>query len=591
MLFVKSSVLVILSLFSFTFFTSEKPVEQTENPQKKDLPVLTDNSEWVKTKLSEMTLREKIAQMIVTNSFGLKLEKSDKEYKRLQDLVVNKKVGGVIFFKGNSIEEAELINDLQSQAQTPLLISADFERGTKMRLDDGSLFPSNMGIGATRNPELAYKMGLQIAKECKAMGIHQNYSPVMDVNNNPLNPIINVRSFGEDPQLVSTMGDAMIKGLQDGNIIATAKHFPGHGDTDIDSHNDLPVINYGRDRLETTELVPFKNAISSGVMSVMIAHLAFPEIEKDVTVPASLSKSVVDGVLINQLGFNGLIVTDALNMQGITKHFSTEQVALMCVNAGIDLILMPQGEELTISTIENAVNSGTISVERIDRSVTKILNAKKWLKLFDNKLVDVSKVSQVVNNSDAQNLSQQIADESITLVKNDNKTLPFSIKAMIEKVMVVSMNNGNDKANSDFFMSEFIPKSKNYFGSVTAYDLMGDFSYGDSIINYAVSNNFETIIIPVYAKVKIMTGTVGLPQSQLDLINGLVAKGKKVIVISFGNPYLIQGFTGINSYVCAYGDSESSIRAGIKAILGEINFKGKLPVTITDKYKFGTGLN
>jgi len=587
MLLMKSSLLLILSLFSFSIFKSEKPADEFK-------PVsthFTEQSEWVKTKLSEMTLREKIAQMVVTNSFGYTLDKNSDDYRRLKDLVVNKKVGGVIFFKGNSVEEAGLINDLQSMSQTPLLISADFERGTKMRLDDGSLYPSNMGIGATRNSELAYKMGLQIAKECKAMGIHQNYSPVMDVNNNPLNPIINVRSFGEDPQLVSTMGDAMIKGLQDGNIIATAKHFPGHGDTDIDSHNDLPVINFGRDRLESTELVPFKSAINSGVKSVMIAHLAFPEFEKDASVPASLSKNIVDGILINQLKFDGLIVTDALNMQGITKHFSTEQVALMCVNAGIDLILMPQGEEVTISTIENAVNSGSISMERIDRSVTKILNAKKWLGLFDNKLVDVSKVSQVVNNEDAQNIAQQIADESITLVKNETKTLPFSSKSMLEKVMIVSLNNGNEKANSDYFISEFVGKSKNYFGNVTVYDLSGEFTYGDSIVNNAVNNNFETVIIPVYAKVKIKTGTVGLPQSQLDLINNLVAKGRKVIVVSFGNPYLIQGFKGVNSYICAYSDSESSIRAGIKAMLGEINFKGKLPVTITEEYKFGTGLN
>lgn len=588
MLFVKSSVLLVVSLFSFTFFKSDKPVHS--QPEKKDLQMFTEKSEWVTSKLSEMTLREKIAQMIVTNSFGLRLDKNDKEYKRLQDLVVNKKVGGVIFFKGNSIEEAELINDLQSQSETPLLISADFERGTRMRLDDGSLFPSNMGLGATRNTDLAYKMGLQIAKECRAIGVHQNYSPVVDVNNNPLNPIINVRAFGEDPHLVSTMGDAMIKGLQDGNVIATAKHFPGHGDTDIDSHSDLPVLNFGADRLDRTELVPFKSAVNSGVMSVMIAHLAFPEFEKDASIPASLSKNIVDEILIKKLGFNGLIVTDALNMQGITKHFSTEQVAIMCVNAGIDLILMPQGEELTISTIENAVNSGTITVERIDRSVTKILNAKKWLKLFDNKLVNVSKVSQVVNNSDALSLSQQIADESITLVKNEGKLLPFK-KDATDKMMVVSMNNGNDKANSDLFASEFYNKSKEHFGKLRVYDVMGDFNYADTIVNDAVNNNYETIIIPVYAKVKIMTGTVGLPQSQLDLINTLVAKGKKVIVVSFGNPYLIQGFTGINSYVCAYGDSESSIRAGIKALLGEINFKGKLPVTITEEFKFGTGLN
>lgn len=590
MLFIKSSLLLAFSLFSFALFTSDKPVEVPQD--KKDLQMFNEKSEWIKTKLSGMTLREKIAQMIVTNSEGLSLDKSSKEYKRLQDLVVNKKVGGVIFFKGNSIQETELINDLQSQSETPLLISADFERGTKMRLDDGSLFPSNMGIGATRNPDLAYKMGLQIAKECRAMGIHQNYSPVMDVNNNPLNPIINVRSFGEDPQLVSTMGNAMIKGLQEGNVIATSKHFPGHGDTDIDSHNDLPVINFGIDRLNNIELVPFKNAVNSGVMSVMIAHLAFPELEREPFVPASLSKDIVDGLLINKLGFQGLIVTDALNMAGITKHFTTEQVALKCVNAGIDLILMPQGEEVTISTIENAVNNGSISVDRIDRSVTKILNAKKWLKLFENKISDISKVSQVVNNSDAQSLSQQIADESITLVKNSSKSLPFTKKSSPAKLMVVSLNNGNDKGNSDFFTSEFNPKTGGgYFNSVATYDLSGEIANIDEIVNNIVDNNFETVVIPVYAKVKIMTGTVGLPQSQLNLINTLVAKGKKVIVVSFGNPYLIQGFIGVDSYICAYGDSESSIRAAIKTMYGEVNFKGKLPVTITDEYKFGTGLN
>ena len=590
MLLLKSCIVLLISVFTFSAFTSsDNPHNNKAAGNELRLLKIAKNSEEVKKKLSAMTLREKIAQMIVSHSEGLTLDKNSSDYRRIQNLIVNEKIGGLIFFKGNSIQEAEMINDFQSQSQIPLLISADFERGTKMRLDDGSLFPSNMGIGATRNPDLAYKMGLQIAKECRAIGVHQNYSPVMDVNNNPLNPIINVRSFGENPELVTTMGNAMIKGLQDGKTIGTAKHFPGHGDTDIDSHNDLPVINFGKDRLNNIEILPFKSAVNSGVMSVMIAHLAFPELEKEPFLPASLSKNIVDGILINELGFEGLIVTDALNMQGITKHFSTEEVALKCVNAGIDLILMPQGEELTISTIENAVKSGSISEERINKSAEKILGAKQWLGLYENKLVDVSKVSQVVNNSDAQSLSQQIADESITLVKNNTKTLPF--KSTIDKVMIVSMNNGNDKGNSEFFANEFYSKSKQFFGSVTTYDLSGDFNYGDSIINNAVNNNYETIIIPVYAKVKIMTGTVGLPQSQLDLINTLVSKGKKVIVISYGNPYLIQGFPGIDSYICAYGDSEASIRASLKAIFGNINFKGKLPVSISDEFKFGTGLN
>ena len=330
--------LLLITLIAFlayySFNVESKEISRNENN-------VNDNS-WVEQKLSSMTLREKIAQMIISYSDGYTLSKDSKEYERLSDLIRNLKIGGLIFFKGNSLQEATLINDLQSLSETPLLISADFERGTKMRLDDGSLFPSNMALGATRNTEFAYKMGNLIAGECRAMGIHQNYSPVLDVNTNPKNPIVNVRSFGDDPNLVSEMGIMMIKGLQDGGVIATGKHFPGHGGTDIDSHNDLPVLNTDIDNLNEVELVPFKNAISAGLKSVMIAHLSFPSIEKNTNVPASLSGKIVQEILIDQLGFDGLIITDALNMPGVTKHFNTQQVAVMSVLAGIDLILMPQ---------------------------------------------------------------------------------------------------------------------------------------------------------------------------------------------------------------------------------------------------------
>ncbi|MEO8446008.1 MAG: glycoside hydrolase family 3 N-terminal domain-containing protein [bacterium] len=541
--------------------------------------------EIIEKKIASMNLREKIAQMIVTYSDGYSIAENSAEYKRLSNLIINEKVGGVIFFKGNSIQEAELINKLQALSETPLLISADFERGTKMRLDDGSLFPSNMALGATRNPELAYQMGLQIAKECRAIGVHQNYAPVVDVNNNSKNPIINVRSYGEDPELVSLLADKFIKGIQDGNVIATAKHFPGHGDTDIDSHNDLPVLNFSKERLDNIELIPFKNAIKSDVMSVMIAHLSLPAIDNESNVPASLSKSVIEGVLMNELKFRGLVVTDALNMAGVVKHFSTENVALRCVNAGVDLILMPQGETLTITTIEQAVNNGTISESKIDESVRKILYAKNWLGLNENKFTDVSKISSVVNNSEAMSISQKIADESITLVKNESDLLPLN-NVSDQSCLIVSMNNGNEKANSDLFLSQFSDKNK--FKRASYYDLTGEVSNANEILKD--SENYDVIIVPIYAKVKIKTGTVGLPDSQIKLINDLVSRGKKVVVVSFGNPYLIQGFADISSYVCAYADAETSIAAGVNSILGTIKFKGKLPVTISSQFKYGDGI-
>jgi len=547
--------------------------------------IFTEENEWTENKLASMTLREKIAQMIISHSEGHNSYKSSEQYMKLKNLISNEKIGGVIFFKGNSLQEAGMINDLQALSETPLLISADFERGTKMRLDDGSLFPSNMALGATRNPELAYLMGLQIAKECRAIGVHQNYAPVVDVNNNALNPIINVRSYGEDPQLVSSMADKFIKGLQDGYVIATAKHFPGHGDTDIDSHNDLPILNFTKERLDNLELIPFKNAIKNDVMSVMIAHLSLPSIDAENFVPASLSKSIIEGVLIDELKFSGLIVTDALNMAGVVKHFSTKEVALRCIHAGIDLILMPQGESETISTIEKAVNNGSVTEERINTSVRKILNAKKWLKLDEDKYSDIENVSSAVNSNEAKRISRQIADESLTLVKNENSLVPF-VNASNQSCLIVSLNNGNEKANSDYFLSKFSEKNK--FSSTSFYDISGEVNNSEEILNAAGS--YDVIIVPIYAKVKIKTGTVGLPQSQISLINSLETLSKKVVVISFGNPYLIQGFPDIDSYICAYADAETSIEAVIDSFYGTIKFKGKLPITVSEEYRYGSGI-
>ncbi len=554
---------------------------------------LSDNSyklnalqlENVKKKLMDLTLREKIAQMVISNSLGENYDEESAEYKRLKKLCTHTKVGGFIFFKGTSAGYSELSNKLQRFSETPLLISADFERGTGMRVTDGTLFPNNMAIGAANNPELAYKMGLIIASETRALGVHQNYAPVCDVNNNPNNPIINVRSFGEDPELVSKMSEAMIKGLQDGNVIATSKHFPGHGDTEIDSHNDLPVLNFSMDRLNKIELVPFKNAIEKNVMSVMIAHLSFPELESKPNVPASLSENIVKGLLINQLGYKGLVVTDALNMKGITKYFSTSQVAVMCVNAGIDLILMPVNEEETVSAIENAVSNGTITEERINQSVEKILQAKEWLGLNKNKYVNEDEVSSKVNTAESNNLAQQIADASITLVRDDNNILP--LKSKDEKTIVFNLCEGKDNVNYEYFSS----KIKKTNSNTEVIDIVSEISPGDFTELSAESTAYNVIIIAIYAKVRYGTGNISINRTYVELLNTLDKFRKKLIVISFGNPYLLNQFSNIRNYICAYGDADVSINSAIKAIYGDIKFKGHLPVSINDSFKFGSGIS
>lgn len=580
--------LIIVSIISITVLTINKSskVLGKEDNVNIELDFKQKTSDLVRKKLEGMTLREKIGQMIIANAVPENFTVGSADFKKFKKLCENTKVGGFIFFKGSSTDYVKLSNKLQSFSDIPLLISSDFERGTRMRVSDGALFPNNMAIGAADNKELCYKMGLEVARETRLLGIHQNYSPVCDVNNNPNNPIINVRSFGEDPHLVSRMSEAMIKGLQNGKVIATAKHFPGHGDTDIDSHNDLPQLNFTMDRMNSIELVPFKNAIEHNVLSIMIAHLAFPELDSRPNIPSSLSPAIVQELLIDKMGFGGLVVTDALNMKGITKYFSTSEVAVMCVIAGIDLILMPLDEVKTVNAIENAVNNGQITEERINRSAEKILKAKEWLGLFDNRYVQEADIYKSINTMEANELAQQIADASITLVKDDNNVLPLKEKANKKTAMII-ISEGGEQDNTSYMKSivtDYFKDNITYTATSTSMDaeLSGNM---DAITSY------DNIIIAVYAKVRFGTGKISISIKNVELINRLNRLNKNMTIVSFGNPYLLKEFPSVSSYICAYGDSDFSIKASLKAITGEIKFKGKLPVTINESHKFGTGLS
>ncbi|MFI5211428.1 MAG: glycoside hydrolase family 3 N-terminal domain-containing protein [Ignavibacteria bacterium] len=580
----------LLIASAITYFSLKDQViekKQDSDITKTEAFIYTLPSDKLITKkLSSMTLREKIAQMVIGSAIPDNFSETSADFKKLKRLCKQTKIGGFIFFKGSSADYSRLSNYLQSFSETPLLISADFERGTKMRVTDGVIFPNNMAIGAANNPELCYKMGLEIARETRLLGIHQNYAPVCDVNNNPNNPIINVRSFGEDPKLVSKMSESMIKGLQEGKVIATVKHFPGHGDTEIDSHNDLPVLNFSMDRLSEIELVPFKNAIDKGVMSVMIAHLSFPELEQQPNIPASLSPSIVEGLLINKMGFSGLVVTDALNMKGITKYFSNSEVAVMCVQAGIDLILMNLNEEGTVDAIEAAVMSGKISEDRINRSAEKILKTKQWLGLFDNRSVQETDIYNSVNTASANELAQQIADESITLVKDDNSILPLKNESG-KKTAVIAISEGGEQDNTAYMVNILSGYFSNY-----EYVSTGPNSIEPLLEEkMKLISDYDLIIVAVYAKVRFGTGKISISPVNVDLINSLRKLNKNLVVLSLGNPYLLKEFPDAPCYICAYGDSDVSINASLRAITGKTKFKGKLPVTITETFTFGTGIN
>ncbi|HEY5616274.1 MAG TPA: glycoside hydrolase family 3 protein, partial [Bacteroidota bacterium] len=407
---------------------------------------------WVQEALDRMSLEEKVAQLVFERADGGYLSGDDDRWRHYERLVKERKIGGFAIFAGDVYEYALQLNKLQALSDIPLLIGADFEFGVAMRVRRATQFPRAMLLGATRNPVYAYDMGNAIGKEARALGVHQVYAPVVDINNNPMNPVINTRSFGENAELVSSMSREFIRGLQEGGVIATAKHFPGHGDTDVDSHLDLPVLPFKKERLDTLELAGFRSSVEAGVGSMMIAHLAVPALDSVKGMPATLSYPIVTDVLQNQLGFRGLIVTDAMDMRGVTKVYSTAEAAVRAIKAGSDLVLLPPDIDVALDAIIGAVRRGEISEERINHSVQKVLGVKESLGLVKNRLVDLSAVASVVGNAEYRRLSKQIARDGITVVKNDSNLLPLQQNS-IRKITGIAVGDVEDSSTGGYFRS------------------------------------------------------------------------------------------------------------------------------------------
>jgi beta-N-acetylhexosaminidase len=375
---------------------------------------------WIDVTIKNMSLEEKIAQLVMVRANGYYVSDESDQFKRLVHLVKDKRIGGLVFFQGDIYSTSIMINRLQKVSKTPLLIASDFEWGAAMRLRRATRFPEAMALGASRDTVLAFLMGQAIAKESRAIGIQQIYAPVADVNNNPDNPVINTRSFGEQPELVAEMASAVARGIQSEEIIATAKHFPGHGDTQTDSHIDLPSLNISRERLNAVELVPFKRLIDDGILSVMTAHLLVPAIDSAKKVPATLSQNIERKLLQDELNFHGLIVTDALEMGAIVNEYGSDSAAVLAVDAGADMLLLPVDEPVALDALAKAVRSGRLTEERINQSVRKILSFKKWSGLDIQRTVIIEDISSVVETPEHLQLAKTIARASITVLKNDS---------------------------------------------------------------------------------------------------------------------------------------------------------------------------
>lgn len=543
---------------------------------------------WVARTLRRMTIEEKVGQMIACR-FTADFRNADSPaIKVLDDLVAKSGIGGLILFAPARVyETAELVNGFQKQAKVPLLMAADFERGVANRVTNATLFPPFMALGAAGSEDLAFEVGRITALEGRAMGIHVAYAPVVDVNIDPDNPIINTRAIGADPALVSRIADAFIRGLQANGMIATAKHFPGHGDTSQDSHSLLPTITAGLERLEAVELFPFKQAIAAGVRSIMTAHLAVPALDPTPGLPATLSAPIMTGLLRQKMGFKGLIVTDALEMGGVTNAFSTEEASLRAVQAGVDMLLLPPEPAKVIAYLAAAARDGRIPAARLDESVRRILETKASLGLHRDRFVDVEALRRRVAPQAYLEQATRTYERSATLVRNEGGVLPLAVAPDKLAVLALSSDLG------DYFAGQpFVEALRARFPGAAGFYADGDTGQETLDEAFTAASAADVAIVGVYSRLVDRKGSVGLDPRHVDLINKLAAlpDGPRIVVVSFGSPYLLRHFPGVDAYLCLYKDTPEAQAIAARALAGELDLTGRLPVSIPDLYPIGHGL-
>ncbi len=526
--------------------------------------------------LKSLTLSQKVGQMLIAESDGHYNSDDDAAYRLLDRLVKEEKIGGIMFLKGGAFSAAMLANHFQSLAPRPLLMSADMERGLAMRLSGATEFPPNMALAATQDTKLAGKMAQAIAEEAKVVGLQQDYGPTLDLNINPLNPIINTRSFGDNLPLTIAMSHAVIKGLQSNGIIATAKHFPGHGDVTVDSHISLPVLKADRQQLEDYELKPFKAAVEQGVISVMIGHLAVPKLTGTME-PASISKIIVTDLLRHELGFQGLIITDALNMKALYNGQNVPDISIKAVQAGNDLLLFSPDPELAHRSIVQAVEKGLIPIEQIDASVRRILQAKQWLDIEHHKLVNLNRIQENASPESHRDLAKKIAETSITLVKDDNHYMPLKKVSSGNLLNIILQDKTNLEVGTGY-----IKNIDNYY---TADHIRID--PGTDSLRYANATEMAmkapAVIVTSYVQALSGSGTLKLTEKQQEFVHSLakmMPKEKPLIFISLGTPYLINYFPEVTTYLCTYSSKEESEEYAVQALKGKLKPRGVLPVSL-----------
>ena len=544
------------------------------------------NKSWAESTLDKLTLREKIAQMMVYRMNMHYLNYNSDEWKEIENLISSDGIGILHIWFGETGSALTMLNKIQRESKIPILVEADIESGLGRRYPGAVTLPPMMAIAATGNSKFAYEAGRISAEESRGVGIHFNLAPVVDVNNNPKNPIINTRSFGEHPDSVIKYSREFIKGLHEHGMLTTAKHFPGHGDTETDSHSSLAQIPSDSARLWQIELPPFKNAIESGVDAIMVAHVNSPEYQIHSEDPATLSKFWIQDVLRSKMKFDGVIITDAMDMGGIVKKYSDSYALIETIKAGSDIIIQNNQMKESIDLVEKAIKNGIISEQRINASTLKVLKMKERLGLHKNKIISMDDTHISVGKKSNFDLASEIGNRSITLVKNNDNILPLKPKSN-DTFYIVDLYDGANNHNESIVTKSL--RENGYKVRSFQIDKSDSLIVANHILDQIPSDGL--VLLNAYANPVEWKENIFLPSVEADFINRLIKKCSTVIITSFGSPYLIQDFPEAPVYICAYKGSSVMQKAFLNALMGESDINGILPVTIPGIAKRGSGIN
>jgi len=540
-------------------------------------------SQPVDSILALLSTRQRVGQLVVPWLAGSYSALDDSLFQVATRWVDTLEVGGLIVSVGSPFDIAAKLNALQRRSRLPLLVSADLEWGAGMRVIGGTAFPQIMAVGATGNARDAYTIGEAAATEGRAVGIHVNFAPDADVNNNPLNPIINIRSFGEDPRAVSRLVQEYVRGLHDHGMLATLKHFPGHGDTQIDSHIGLPVITAGYARLDSLELVPFRGGIAAGADVVMSAHIGFPAFTGSDD-PATLSAAVLTGLLRDSLHFHGLVVTDALVMGAIVAKYGAGEATVRAFLAGSDLLLMPADPDSAINAMTAAVGAGRISSERLDQSVRRVLEIKRRLGLLERRVVPLDSIMSIVGSKRFQDAANDIAVRALTLVRDIGGPL-HALRAKPSRFALIAYADENNGAAGQY-LTELLRQGGDTVDYFRLWPMSGPLSYDSAraVIGRAPVTVFVANVRPISAR-----GNIALPDSLAQLITATDA-GRPTVLVSLGSPYLLNQAPAAKCYLIAWSGVRAAERAVALALLGKVPIAGHLPIRIPPDYRIGFGV-